>query len=364
MEKILIYDGSKGLNLESGSVDEATGIIRGVSIATAGVQAIGHESTKENEAGEIVEIREYWTDAETLETILECVDSIGQPLKAKVEHETGLMEIVGEFSNFRIEGDQLKADFEAYPTSKDAPHILTLAKRVSRQFGVSITAHLQRVKSGAIDLMRCVRIDSADFVDTPAINAGLFSQKNVVDKQLQKCETSNQPSIQSTTTKAMDDKLKEEITELMGTVLTEKLEAVTQQLTAYDERMKKLETPEEEELSEEEKLEKEKLEKEELAEEKAMKEEMSALRDQVTGLSAKLSDLGKLGLAKGPGAGTGGDENREEPKTFEAQMKAKIEGGKTQLSAFNELCSENIELVQLAAKRKGVGIHSLAFTAL
>lgn len=346
MEKILIYDGSKGLNLESGSVDEATGIIRGVSIATAGVQAIGHEAVEMNDAGEVVEIREYWTDAETLETILQCIEAIEQPLKAKVEHETGLMEIVGEFANFRIEGDQLKADFESYPTSKDAPHILTLAKRVSKQFGVSITAHLQRVKSGAIDLMRCVRVDSADFVDTPAINAGLFSQKNVVDKPLQKCETSTHQSIQPTNTIPMDDKLKEEITELMGTVLAEKLEAVTQQLSAYEERMSKLETPEKEELSE-----KEKLEKEELEEDKAMKEEMTALRAQVTGLSAKLSDLGKLGLDKGVSAGTGGGGDAE---TFQSALSALISKGVPYHQAITRLKAEKADLVQLEMKRRGI----------
>ena len=337
-EKVLIYDQSKGLNLDPNAVDEEAGIIRGVSIATAGVQAIGHEMEVLDGDGNVIETREWWTDGETLQSMLEVIQSIGQPLKAKMEHGSGLAEIVGEFDNFRIEGDHLRADFQRYETSQYAPHLMTLAKRISKQFGVSVTATLHRLKSGAMDLMRAVDVDSADFVDNPAINAGLFSKS--IDKsqklnQVQDKGLTNQPP-------KTPEMTKEEMTEIVETAIAEKLSAVNDTLAAYEERMKALETPKEEENLEEEKL-KEKAD--EMGEKIA---EMSAKLDSAT---SKLTELSALGIKRGAKPGDG---DAPPVKNFQTELSAKLNAGTPYVKALHQLNAEQPEVVKAELSRRGL----------
>ena len=343
-EKVLIYDQAKGLNLDPNAVDEEAGIIRGVSIATAGVQAIGHEMEVLDGDENVIETREWWTDGETLQSMLEVIQSIGQPLKAKMEHGSGLAEIVGEFDNFRIEGDHLRADFQRYETSQYATHLMTLAKRISKQFGISVTATLHRLKSGAIDFMRAVNVDSADFVDNPAINAGLFS------KSIDKTQNFNQAQDKGLINEPpkTPDMTKEEMTEIVETAIAEKLSAVTDTLAAYEDRMKALESPKEEE---------ENLEEEEKADEMGEKiAEMSAKLDSVT---SKLTELSALGIKRGAKPGDG-DVKPEDVNDFDTALAAKVAQGKSRLIAFGELSRENPQMVALAAKKKGVSVWKLS----
>lgn len=326
-EQVITFDRSQGMALAEGAIDEEAGIIRGVSIATAGVEALGHG--EELESGEY---REFWTDGDTLLDMLAAIESVGEPLKAKMEHGTGLESIVGEFDNFRIEGDHLRADFLSYPTSKYKDHLFTIAKRLSKQFGVSVTAMLRKVKAGTIDLMRCDEILSADFVDEPAINAALFSKR----KRLDKSHNVSNKSLQME---------KEE----MQSALEEALKPLSERLSKLEDGAK----PDEEKLAAEVEEKKDMSAKLESAE-----SNLSEANKKISELSSKIESFEKVAEdAKALGVKLGARLSAEtdEPKeTFASELQSKIDAGKKMHEAISELRSEKPELCQLEAKRRGL----------
>ncbi len=347
-DRVPVFSPEEGLNLADGAIDEAAGIIRGVSIATAGVEALGHGEYSDE--GDL--LREFWTDGETLETMLAACLAVGEPVKAKLEHGTGLTETVGTFENFRIDGEHLRADFTAFPTSSAKDHLFALAGRIAKQFGVSVSAILSKAKSGAVDLMRCREVLSIDFVDEPAINAALFSRKNKVDspanfsqQRIQKQDT----RIAKPTTD-MEDEMKEAIGEMIASALT----PVTDELAAIKGDMMKPEDMAEKVkgLMEGDKTE-EKLE--------SYEKDMSALKETVTDLSAKLDEARKESRELGTKlAAKHQDEVPADPaKTFDGQLSAKIKEGKAHHVAIMELQRENPALLQAEADKRGVRITQL-----
>lgn len=237
-DTVILFDRHRGMSLPTGAVDADAGKIIGVSIATAGVVAEGHDLEIYDDAGNVQERRLWVTDDQTLKDMLAAIESIGEPLKAKVEHDTGIDEVVGHFENFRIDGDHLRADFTAFPTSRHAPHVLTLAGKIAKQFGVSVTAELRRVRAGAHDLMRVARVLSADFVDEPAINAGLFSRKKDVDFSHKR--TQQKPSIPKTNT-TMDEETKAEIQALISEMLEQSLTPIRESIQGAESRIEAVE---------------------------------------------------------------------------------------------------------------------------
>ncbi len=340
-DRVPVFDPEEGLDIAEGSIDESAGIIRGVSIATANVEAIGHGEY--NEEG--VLLREFWTDGETLESMLQACLAVGEPVKAKLEHGSGLIETVGTFGNFRIDGEHLRADFQSFDTSPSKDHLFAVSKRIAKQFGVSVHALLAKARGASVDLMRVRKIFSIDFVDEPAINAALFSSKKRVDNP-----RSLQQQRKQNTNTTMDEELKKEVTELVSAAMkpvTDKLSELEGMIPAKTE----------EEMSAEQKAEaeaKEKLENQE--------KEMKALREEVTNLSKGLveakTEAKKLGTelaARTHADAPGGDAE----KTFESEMTAKRNSGKPDHEAFNELCSENMDLVRLEAKKQGKAVWQL-----
>lgn len=334
-DQVNAFDPSQGLAIDDGAIDEAAGTIKGVSIATAGVEAIGH-----GELDDDGEYREFWTDGDTLESMLQACLSVGQPIKAKLEHGTGLAEIVGTFDNFRIDGDNLRADFTAMQTSARREHLFTLAKTISKQFGVSVTAMLRRVKAGAKDLMRCASIRSIDFVDDPAINAQLFSRKSRLDKRAALAEK----RIQKPNT-TMEDDIKAEVKEIIEEMMkpvTDQLAEIKGKMEGGDEMAEKAEAAEKEMAD--------------------TKEEMSALKGQVTELSQKVEAAKKESEQLGTKfvASLSKPEPEPEPETFEAAMSAKTKDGKPAHLAFNELCTERPDFVKAEAQKQGKQVWQLA----
>ncbi len=359
--EVIVFDPSAGMDLASGAVDLGAGTIKGVSIATAGVTAEGHEMLIVDENDNVLESREWVTDADTLQSMLDAIQSIGEPLKAKLEHGSGLTEIVGTFDNFRIEGNHLRADFEAIQSAYGVQHLLNLAMKVSKQFGVSVTAQLNRVKAGAVDLMRAVKVMSADFVDSPAINAGLFAKKNVVDKRIQ--TTLNNTQRNHSTTTIMDDSLKTEIGEMISGAIDEKLAAYGEKMSALTSRLETLEKPademtegQKEEMQAAIKAEVTELSKKFDTEKDALKTELSErLTTETTELKSKLASAEQLSKALGinVGAKIGGDDTPE-AKDFHTELSAKIKDGKNYVTAIHELNKEQPEVVKAELERRGI----------
>lgn len=144
----------------AGTVERATGIIRGVSVITEG-EAKGHP---------------FKVDAETLATIKACAEQFKDGVRVKVNHGTGFDSIVGSLRAFRIEGNQLKADLHLLKTSEMRDQILEIAEEMPGSVGLSVSFSGDDQKIDGEKYARCLELYSVDFVDHPAANpSGLFS---------------------------------------------------------------------------------------------------------------------------------------------------------------------------------------------
>lgn len=169
-------------------IDAEAGTMRDVSILSIG-PALGHDS---------------FVDEDSLDTAL--VELRGERLPAYITHRGALWDDrltreIGMFDSFRVEGDQLFANFTAFDSFREDDtrkfkRLFELAQKMPERFGLSIVFSGRRVwatKGGDLPLnddesrpdaaiyefpsIRINAVSSADFVDQPAANArGLFAQ--------------------------------------------------------------------------------------------------------------------------------------------------------------------------------------------
>jgi hypothetical protein len=147
----------------SGAIDTDNAVISDVSVITIG-EARGH--------GMLV-------DAQTLLEVKEAAETYAGGLKVKTDHFSGFNQIVGALRNFRIDGDQLRADLFLLKNHEATARILEMAELMPDTFGLSISFSGQHEESeSGVVFARCGEIYSADLVDAPAANpTGLFSAK-------------------------------------------------------------------------------------------------------------------------------------------------------------------------------------------
>jgi hypothetical protein len=147
----------------SGTIDAQAATITDVSVITIG-EAKGH--------GMLI-------DAQTLVEVKAAAETYAGGLKVKTDHYTGFNEIVGTLKNFRIDGDQLRADLYLLKNHDATARILEMAELMPDTFGLSISFTGDHEESdNDIVFARCTEIYSADLVDAPAANpTGLFSAK-------------------------------------------------------------------------------------------------------------------------------------------------------------------------------------------
>jgi len=266
------------VNGEFSKVDKKLGRISGVSLISTG-EAKGH--------GVMI-------DERSLETALDALES-GPALPAFITHngagwDDRITREIGTYENYRIEDDQLKADFQAFDSFKeddkrDFNRLFELAQKIPERFGVSIVFMGDRVwatDDGDLPMfddkqpenaiydepsIRVKQIDSADFVDSPAANErGLFAKidnstnSNMTQKQLTEkvTELESEKVTLSASIEELTKKLSEKeadaeskITELQtkadetATELSAKVEAFTAleaEKTALSEKLEAAET--------------------------------------------------------------------------------------------------------------------------
>jgi hypothetical protein len=146
-----------------GQIDAQAATISDVSVITVG-EAKGHGMQ---------------IDAQTLTEVKAAAETYAGGLKVKTDHYTGFNEIVGTLKNFRIDGDQLRADLFLLKNHDATARILEMAELMPDTFGLSISFTGEHEESaGGTVFARCTEIYSADLVDAPAANpTGLFSVK-------------------------------------------------------------------------------------------------------------------------------------------------------------------------------------------
>jgi hypothetical protein len=253
-----------------GQIDAQAATISDVSVITVG-EAKGHG---------------LQIDAQTLVEVKAAAETYAGGLKVKTDHYTGFNEIVGTLKNFRIDGDQLRADLYLLKNHDATPRILEMAELMPDTFGLSISFTGEHEESdNDIVFARCTEIYSADLVDAPAANpTGLFSAK--VDSEK----------------KAMDEK---QIADAIAAALA----PVIAEMTDMQAKLAALEVDEEKEMTEDK--------PEEMTEDKAMVEHDEEKEDMSAKLAAEVSELKALVANFGakPVSVAVATEVKAEPKT-------------------------------------------------
>lgn len=146
--------------------EAATGkptVLRGVIVCQVG-EAKGHG---------------YHLDQAFCDQVVECAK--GQAVKVRLDHpaegETGkVLSIVGKASNFRIDGDKVRADVELF----DVPASTTLqklAQQAADLFGMSLdfAGKVGKEIKDGLKTITCQAINALDFVEAPAATSALFA---------------------------------------------------------------------------------------------------------------------------------------------------------------------------------------------
>lgn len=141
------------------SIDAEKSTIFGVSVITKGI-AKGHDLI---------------VDETTLAQVVRCGNGAKNGIKVKVGHDSGVEEIVGRLTNFRIEEDKVLADLELLSSSPRRDFIFEIAQKTPEAVGLSIAFEGKPEAANGQQMARCTRLRSVDLVDEPAANPdGLF----------------------------------------------------------------------------------------------------------------------------------------------------------------------------------------------
>jgi hypothetical protein len=155
MQKLTLFAAATGSR-----VDREYGILRGVSVITAGVEAKGHG---------------IWIDQTSLEMVKAAAETYVDGLQVKSDHGSGFGEIEGVLRDFVIDGNQLRADFHLIKSGEEYERICEMAEMMPSSFGLSIEFSGISEEIDEYRYARPVEIYAVALVDQPAANpSGLF----------------------------------------------------------------------------------------------------------------------------------------------------------------------------------------------
>jgi hypothetical protein len=155
MQKLTLFAAATGSR-----VDREAGVLRGVSVITAGVEAKGHG---------------IWIDQTSLEMVKASAETYVDGLQVKSDHGSGFGEIEGVLRDFVIDGNQLRADFHLIKSGEEYERICEMAEMMPSSFGLSIEFSGVSEEIDEYRYARPVEIYAVALVDQPAANpSGLF----------------------------------------------------------------------------------------------------------------------------------------------------------------------------------------------
>ena len=155
MQKLTFFAAATGSR-----VDRESGILRGVSVITAGVEAKGHG---------------IWIDQTSLEMVKAAAETYVDGLQVKSDHGSGFGEIEGVLRDFVIDELQLRADFHLIKSGEEYERIMEMAEMMPSSFGLSIEFSGISEEIDEYRYARPVEIYAVALVDQPAANpSGLF----------------------------------------------------------------------------------------------------------------------------------------------------------------------------------------------
>lgn len=205
------------------AVDSESGIIRGATVAQAGVEAIGKfvmldangNLTRDPELA--VRKLQVVTDSTTLDSLMTAAEQAGGVLKIRSDHDDSLQARAGFADNFRKVENRVVCDLHLNKSYRDRDIVLETANSTPKLIGLSIdmTPNFELTKTSA--LMRISELLAVDIVDAGAItHDGLFLSRGVDSKS--KIKVSEQISPNTKMVKA--DKTPPTVEECMALLQT------------------------------------------------------------------------------------------------------------------------------------------------
>lgn len=174
------------LQLAAGAVDAKTGIIRGVTVAQANVQATGKFLLLDKD-GNVTRDPQLaarklpiFTDEKTLETLIAAAQKAGGSAKSREDHNEDLGARLGYADAFAKTDGKVTCDLHVFDNYRNRALLLETAAKTPKEVGISIdmTPSFEVFRDRA--LMRIDELIAVDVVDEGAItHDGLFLGRGV-----------------------------------------------------------------------------------------------------------------------------------------------------------------------------------------
>ena len=302
-----LYNLEAALSAE-GRVDRENGVIKGVSVITGDLIALGHNLHVDS-----VCVGQMHDEACGMKQV-----------PVKLNHGSGADAVVGYLENFRVEGNQLRGDLHLLKFHDKFDHLLEMAERMPTGIGLSAAFRGTPETVGDKTYARVKKLVSVDWVANPAANVnGLFEAKEV--------DSDNEDMDKPTELTAVLDELKKisEFNAAQADQIAKLEEFQYELLKGFEEASE--EVNEEEEVTEE-------VVADEVSEESSDEltdEEVEAVADLLADVAGEESAEFEAKVDALVEASA-----NEEPSDTEVEFNAKIEELEEALLAFGEILEE------------------------
>ncbi len=188
------------LQLAAAAVDAKTGVIRGVTVGQAGVEATGKfihldaDGNLTRDPNKAVRKLQIVTDSKTLETLMKAAEAGGLKFKSREDHSDEIGARLGYADNFSLQGDKVICDLHVFDSYRNRELLLETAAKTPEEVGISIDMDPSYEVHNGRALMRIETLYAVDVVDEGAItHDGLFLSRGV-DNTPKVTLSSTQPS--------------------------------------------------------------------------------------------------------------------------------------------------------------------------
>lgn len=115
--------------------------------------------------------------SEALDDVVKCANESEDGVKCKLDHGSTVRDIVGKYTNFRRDGEQVRADLTLMKSTPHGAYVEELISVMSNKIGNSIDFIPSYEIKGDIAVARCRKLNSVDIVDSPAATNSLYEEK-------------------------------------------------------------------------------------------------------------------------------------------------------------------------------------------
>lgn len=172
--------------LSADKVERAAGVIRGATVAKAGVEATG-KIVMLDARGQVTrdetlcaKTLPVFTDGETLKTLMAAAAAGGGRFKSREDHDDAIGARAGYTTGFRLDGDRVAADVHLFASYRNREIVLEAADLTPEEIGLSIDFTPRYEIANGRALMRVVTLHGVDIVDEGAItHGGMFYSAGV-----------------------------------------------------------------------------------------------------------------------------------------------------------------------------------------